>query len=31
MQQYLSLKGLPVSTSWTKADAIAAMREIFGH
>jgi lysophospholipase L1-like esterase len=29
MQQYLSLKGLPPSTPWTSADAVAAMKEVF--
>jgi lysophospholipase L1-like esterase len=31
MQQYLAIKGLPASTQWTKADAINAMKMIFGH
>ena len=30
MQQYWATKGLPPSTPWTKADAIAAMQAIFG-
>lgn len=29
-QQYLALKGLPASTTWTSQDAIAAMRDVFG-
>ena len=29
MQQYLTLKGLPASTPWTSADAVAAMKEVF--
>jgi hypothetical protein len=28
-QQYLALKGLPASTPWTQADAMAAMLELF--
>jgi hypothetical protein len=28
-QQYLALKGLPVSTPWSREDAMAAMLELF--
>jgi hypothetical protein len=30
MQQYFALQGLPANTPWNQADAIQAMRQIFG-
>ena len=30
-QQYLTIKGRPVSTQWTEQDAIAAMKDVFSH
>ncbi len=30
-QQYLTIKGRPVSTEWTEQDAIAAMKDVFSH
>jgi lysophospholipase L1-like esterase len=29
-RQYLTLKGLPISTSWSEQDAIEAMKDVFG-
>jgi lysophospholipase L1-like esterase len=30
-QQYLTIKGRPLSTRWTEEDAIAAMKDVFSH
>jgi lysophospholipase L1-like esterase len=30
-QQYLTIKGRPLSTQWTEQDAIAAMKDVFSH